>query len=163
MDRVAGRGTFRASGVRSRTMKQQFARRAGRKPGAGGFSLLEIMVVVTIIGILAAIAWPSYTNYVLRSKRVEGRAALLDAAARQERHYSDNYSYSNSLSRLGLSANTESGYYTLSLAVSSANQNFAASAAPTFTDTECGSLTITHTGKKSISGANANLARCWGK
>ena len=45
---------------------------------SGGFTLIELMIVVTIIAIISAIAVPSYNNYVLRAKRSEGRAALMD-------------------------------------------------------------------------------------
>ncbi|HEJ3591491.1 TPA: type IV pilin protein [Pseudomonas aeruginosa] len=53
-----------------------------------GFTLLEMVVVVAVIGILLGIAIPSYQNYVIRSNRTEGQALLSDAAARQERYYS---------------------------------------------------------------------------
>ena len=55
-----------------------------------GFTLLEMVVVVAVIGILLGIAIPSYQNYVIRSNRTEGQALLSDAAARQERYYSQN-------------------------------------------------------------------------
>ena len=54
----------------------------------GGFTLLEIMIVVVIIGILAAIAYPSYQRYVTEARRSEGQRLLLLAAAQQERFYS---------------------------------------------------------------------------
>lgn len=53
-----------------------------------GFTLIEVMIVVVIIGILASIAYPSYNEYVKRGNRTEGQVFLSDAAARQERYYS---------------------------------------------------------------------------
>jgi len=53
-----------------------------------GVTLIELMIVVVIVSILAAVALPSYTAYVLRSHRVEAKTALLDLAGREERYYS---------------------------------------------------------------------------
>lgn len=66
-----------------------------------GFTLLEIMIVVAIVGILAAIAVPSYTNYVMRGKRVVAKAVLTEVASRQENFYTDRRQYASTLSALG--------------------------------------------------------------
>jgi type IV pilus assembly protein PilE len=73
---------------------------------AGGFTLIEMMIVVAIIGILAAIAIPNYNQYVLRSHRAEARSALIDLAQRMEQNYSLRRSY-NTLPN-GTAANTAS-------------------------------------------------------
>jgi type IV pilus assembly protein PilE len=128
-----------------------------------GFTLIEVMVVVAIVGILAAIAYPSYTAYVTRGKRVEGRNALLDAAARQERYYSDNNQY-GALATVGVSSASENGHYQVSIALGSGNQSFTLSAAPeTFVDDVCGTLTLTNTGVKGISGGTGSVGDCWGR
>jgi len=54
-----------------------------------GFTLIELMIVVLIIGIISAIAYPTYRGHMMRSHRAEGKALLVDAAARQERFYSN--------------------------------------------------------------------------
>lgn len=58
-----------------------------------GFTLIELMFVVAIIGILASIAFPSYEKYVIRSKRADGMAAMINAAQAMERYKVNNFSY----------------------------------------------------------------------
>lgn len=58
-----------------------------------GFSLVEIMVVLAIVGILASIAYPGYASYIARSRRIEGQMALLDILQQQERFYSLHNTY----------------------------------------------------------------------
>jgi type IV pilus assembly protein PilE len=60
-----------------------------------GFTLIELMIVVVVISILVAVAYPSYQDYVRKGKRAEGKGALLKAAQVLERWYSDNNSYGN--------------------------------------------------------------------
>ncbi|HEY1898539.1 MAG TPA: type IV pilin protein [Steroidobacteraceae bacterium] len=62
----------------------------------GGFSLIELMIVVTIIAILGAIAVPMYNSSVRKSRRTEAKTALLDLAAREERYFGTQNIYSNS-------------------------------------------------------------------
>lgn len=84
-----------------------------------GFTLLEMMIVVVLIGILLGIAIPSYQNYVIRANRTEGQALLSDAAARQERYYSQNpgVGYTNDVAKLGMSsANSPNNLYSLTIA-----------------------------------------------
>ena len=128
-----------------------------------GFTLIELMIVVTIIAILAAIAFPSYNQYVIRGKRSEGRSALLDAAAREERYYSDNNVYA-ALATAIVATATEHNHYTLSIATSNNDQQFILTATPTsFNDADCGNLTLTNTGLKGRSGAGKTVDECWGK
>ncbi len=143
-------------------------------PKISGFTLIEVMIVVAIISIIAAVAIPSYANYVDRGKRSEARAALLDIAARQERFYSNNRQYAaslsgtNSLNIPGCTASScksENGYYTLSVSLpaSQNNQDFVATATPSgWTDDKCNVLGIDETGAKTQTG-NQNRAFCWGK
>ncbi len=64
-----------------------------RRRGASGFTLIELMIVVAVIGILAAIAYPSYQNAVLKGRRAEGRTALLNLLQQEERYLTQNGSY----------------------------------------------------------------------
>lgn len=65
-----------------------------------GFTLIEVMIAVVIIGILASIAYPSYTQYIAQSARSEGLAALMRIANLQEQYYLDNKKYATDLTKL---------------------------------------------------------------
>ena len=138
-----------------------------------GYTLIELMIVVTIVAILGAIAYPSYTNYVLRGKRAEGRAFLMDVAARQERLYSDCNKYAaatggaNNCAGSGVvkaGSTSESGHYTLGINIPDApdNQQFTLSANPNFDDDECNVLTLSQAGARGITGTGS-VNDCWGR
>ena len=95
-----------------------------------GVTLMELMIVVTIIGILAAIAYPNYREFVARAKRTEARAALLKIATNQEKYYLQNNIFTTDLTDLGFNANpytTDSGTYSVRI-VSADASNFTAEA-----------------------------------
>lgn len=72
-----------------------------------GFTLIELMITVAIIGILASIAYPAYQDSVRKARRSDGHAFLLDAMARQERFYTENNTYTCTLTDLGFVANDD--------------------------------------------------------
>ncbi|MRI33713.1 hypothetical protein EOPP23_12020 [Endozoicomonas sp. OPT23] len=81
-----------------------------------GFSLIELMIVVAIIAIISAIAIPSYTDYVTRSRRSEAIATLLQIMAQQERNFTEQLTYQTDLTLLGYSASpviTDNSYYSI--------------------------------------------------
>ena len=133
------------------------------KAAHGGFTLIEMMIVVAIIGILAAIAYPSYDEYVKRGNRTEGQAFLQDVAARQERYFSQNNTYVTAvadIAKLGLSsANSPTGKYGISLA--GGGGGYTLTANQQFNDTKCGNLTLNALGEKGRSGAGKTLEECW--
>ena len=71
-----------------------------------GFTLIELMIAVAIIGVLSAIALPSYTESVKKGKRTEAKVELLRIAQMQESYFVQNLSYANSLTQLGFTADT---------------------------------------------------------
>ncbi|MBL4826880.1 MAG: prepilin-type N-terminal cleavage/methylation domain-containing protein [Spongiibacteraceae bacterium] len=86
---------------------------------ANGFSLVEILIVMAIIGIIAAVATPSYQAYVMKSSRSEAYAALNEIMQAQERFAADNGTYSTDLTDLGYLASqpSERGLYNISAEV----------------------------------------------
>ena len=93
-------------------------------------TLVELIIVVAIVAILGMIAFPSYSQYQLRSNRMEAKTALEKIAALQERHYVNNFSYTSNLTELGFAGNeTENGLYVLNIVNADAT-GFQATAAP---------------------------------
>jgi type IV pilus assembly protein PilE len=126
-----------------------------------GFTLVELIIVVAIIGILAAIAYPSYTQHVIRSKRADGMAALMNAAQAMERFRVANYSYNlpGGLSDVYATQVPTDGagaaYYNLS-AVTTVN-TYVLTATPTGSLAgQDGALSLSNTGAKTWGAQN-----CW--
>ena len=96
-----------------------------------GITLIELMIVVVVISILAAVAYPNYQEFTARAKRNEARAALLRLATNQERFYLNNNTFTQDLTALGFGTTptwtTETGYYTIQVTEANAS-NFSATA-----------------------------------
>ena len=129
-----------------------------------GMTLIEIMIVVVIVGILAAVAFPAYTRYVMRANRVDGTAALLRLAAAQERFYLQNNTYAANPGAMGI-AGTESNFYALAITAANATGYTATATAQgrQADDDDCQVLSINQLGQRSSldSGGADSTATCW--
>lgn len=80
-----------------------------------GYTLIELMIAVAVIAVIVAVAYPAYTDFILRSRRSEATEALQNAATLEEKYYNHNKQYSDSLAALPMPATTENDYYHLSI------------------------------------------------
>jgi type IV pilus assembly protein PilE len=119
-----------------------------------GFTLIELLITVAIIGILAAVAYPSYNDFVVRNKRAEAPRELVRLANLQEQLFVDSRAYTANISELGVGTDAEwettSGYYKISSKVVNSTFTLKATAQGTQAtdDVACEEITLTDTGKK---------------
>lgn len=129
-----------------------------------GFTLIELMISVAVIGILSAIAVPAYQEYTERSRRADGRSALLRAAQWLERaaSVSGQYPTATQFNAAGLST-SEGKHFTVAISnVTNTTFTLTATGSP-IADTKCGNLTLTHAGVRGRSGSGLTIDECWNK
>lgn len=135
-----------------------------------GFSLLELLIALCITAILIAIAIPTYDYHIAKGKRIDGKIALLDLAARMERYYTEHHTYASAT--LGSQLPTDvlntdfspQGFYRLRI-VNQTNITFLVQATPVlekFNDKNCGAFQLNQWGEKLITG-RGTVTECWGR
>lgn len=140
-----------------------------------GVTLIELVVAVAIVGILAAVAFPSYAQYIIRTHRSAAKSMIVQIADRQEQFFADNKRYADDLTDLGyptdgfmiddqgtvVDESSNDRIYAISLSGVTATA-FTANAVPQLRqaakDTECGTFTLNQAGVRATSGSGDN---CW--
>lgn len=154
-----------------------------------GFTLIELMIAVTIVALLAAVAIPSFTEYTSKSRRSEARALLMQISGKQEQFFLNNRTYSNDFTELGDltasviaddSVTSENNYYVVTIAIPAAQiaagryYNYVLTATPVAGTPQakdtCKSFTLNQDGTKGIvdpvtpltaAETTALIQKCW--
>lgn len=129
-----------------------------------GFTLIELMIVISILAIVIAFGWPSYRDQVIKARRADGTIFLLELADLQERFFIDQGTYTTTIGDLGFASTThEDGFYTATLAAGSTGTiatSFQLTATPQKgqANDSCGNLILDSLGQRSVSGSGNH---CW--
>lgn len=131
---------------------------------ATGFTLIELMITVAIVGILAAIAYPSYADFVERGRRNDAKAVLLEAAQYMERVFTERRSYASASLPTSLAQSPREGaaWYNLTVAVAATTYTLTAAPKSGWTPKLCGSLSLNQLGTKGVSTSDS-LSDCWNR
>jgi type IV pilus assembly protein PilE len=127
-----------------------------------GFTLLELMITVAIIGILAAIAYPSYIESIRKSNRADAKSTMMQVANQEERYYTENNVY-GTITAIGNATDplpSQSARHNIKVVTANAGATYTITATPVQADPTCGNLTITNTGATGSSVAAA-AGVCW--
>jgi type IV pilus assembly protein PilE len=127
-----------------------------------GFTLIEAMIVVAILGVIIAFGYPSYRDQVMKSRRADGKAFTLEIADRLERYYSDKSTYTTTITAIGYDDKYEphAGYYEASITTTDPTLDYTITVKPVPGSTQdkdkCRSFTVTSQGSRV-----SNPAGCW--
>ncbi len=167
--------------MRELSMQRPLTSTGRRTPhAASGFTLIELMVTVVIVGILASVSVPSYLSYVRQGRRADAKTALLDLAGREERYFNTNNAYTVVPANLGYSTSsstmtnvpvgTNNYYYQVTISVPGTGltaPSYSIIATPLTADqqkdTACATFYVDSTGAQTAknSGGTVNTSNCW--
>ncbi|PMG43203.1 type IV pilin protein [Shewanella sp. 10N.286.52.B9] len=125
-----------------------------------GFTLIEVMITVVIIGVLASIAYPSYVGFVSKGARADALSGLMNIANRQEQYYLDHKTFTKNMKRLGMDDDpyiVDNGLYSIDATTGNVTKfvlKATALGAQATRDSECGTIEVTSDGVKTPS-------ECW--
>lgn len=135
-----------------------------------GFTLIELMITLSVISILSMIAYPSYQEYIKKSRRLDAKNSLLDLASRQQKYFSINNKFSLNANDLGYSSlpadiasSNGSSFYKLSIASTDGGKTWTATATAQGNQSsdKCGNFSITDKGVQSFSATTGTKNNCW--
>jgi type IV pilus assembly protein PilE len=129
-----------------------------------GFTLIELMIVIAIVAILAAIAYPSYREQVVKTRRAEGKALLAEVSARLERCFTLHNAYNHADCAAAASADSDGGWYRVNadpLTAAAYVLHARPQRSQATDDTRCGTLTLSHVGQRGQTGSPPAGYDCW--
>ena len=127
-----------------------------------GFTLIELMIVVAVVGILSAIAYPNYAEYVLRSHRSKAKSALQQAAQWMERAATAQGAYPVTANVPSGVLTVEGGRYTMTVNSDATTYTLTTTPGTNQAADKCGTMTLTNTGARTVSGS-LSTDECWAK
>lgn len=135
-----------------------------------GVTMIEMLVVLVVVGVLAAIALPAYRQHMVRVNRTEATTLLHEIAAAEERYYLQQGRYTASINAgspagLGLGSPMLARHYAFDVALAADAQSFIANATPIRgrgqdSDEDCLAFSLDHRGRRGVSGSR-DTAHCW--
>ena len=127
-----------------------------------GFTLIELVIVIAVVGLLLTIALPAYQNYQLRARRADGMQAALHLQQTQVRYRGCHPAYADSLAALGQSDHSPQGYYSLSSGLLPDGfyvEARPAAGSPQAQDSQCSTLRL----EQRAADTRLTPAECWSR